>query len=153
MEESSSRAAVDLRVKLAIYDHFARRAWRPSVGDVAERLEMDAPSVLAAYRRLAGERLLVLDDDGSSIRMAPPFSGVPTQHVAEVGESEYFANCAWDVLGIVAALGRPGVVHSRCERSRELFRLEVGDDGPEASDWLFHTPVPAAAWWDDIVFT
>ncbi len=25
--------------------------------------------------------------------------------------------------------------------------------GPEPSSWLFHCLVPAAKWWDDLVFT
>jgi hypothetical protein len=44
-------------------------------------------------------------------------------------------------------------VHSRCEQSLEPLELAVSEGGPEASDWLFHCVVPAARWWDDIVFT
>ena len=66
---------------------------------------------------------------------------------------DYYANCAWDALGIPAALKRAGVVRSRCEQSRESLTLRVGVDGPEPSEWLFHCLVPAAHWWDDIVFT
>jgi hypothetical protein len=78
---------------------------------------------------------------------------VPTQHVAEVEGKRYFANCAWDVLGIPAALRQAGTVHSRCEQSLEPLRLRVGLEGPEPSDWLFHCLVPAAKWWDDLVYT
>jgi hypothetical protein len=85
--------------------------------------------------------------------MAPPFSGVPTQHRVTSGGVSYFANCAWDALGIPAALRRPATVLSRCEQTLEPLELAVTDTGPEASDWLFHCVVPAARWWDDIVFT
>ena len=85
--------------------------------------------------------------------MAPPFSGVPTQHVVTVGGKQYFANCAWDSLGVIAALHHPGEVHSRCAQSGEPLQLAVGLEGPESSTWLFHCLVPAAKWWDDIVFT
>ncbi len=98
-----------------------------------------------AYTRLCAQRVLVLEADGVSIRMAPPFSGVPTQHRIESAGVEYHANCAWDALGVVAALGRPGVVHSRCEQSGDPLRLEIGEDGPASSDWVFHCEVPAAA--------
>lgn len=66
---------------------------------------------------------------------------------------DYVANCAWDALGIIAALHQPGRVHSRCEQSRQPLDLAVGTDGPEPSDWLFHCAVPASQWWDDLVFT
>ncbi len=143
----------DIQVKMTIYRHFAETGIGPSVKEVADRVGSDVKTVLDTYRRLCAQRLLVLEADGSSIRMASPFSGVPTQHVAESGGTRYFGNCAWDALGVIAALQRSGIVHSRCEQSGEPLRLEVGLDGPEASDWLFHCLVPAAKWWDDIVFT
>jgi len=144
---------LDDRVKLAIYGHFADTGCRPAPPEVAARAGVGVAEVLDAYPRLRARRLLVLEEDGSSVRMAPPFSGVPTQHAVVSGDTRYFANCAWDALGIPAALHRSGVVHSRCEESGEALRLEVGRGGPGPSPWLFHCLVPAALWWDDIVFT
>jgi alkylmercury lyase-like protein len=144
---------LDTGVKLAVYTHFAQTGRRPSPQEVAERAGTNVANVLEAYPRLRSQRVLVLEADGSSIRMAPPFSGVPTEHRVEAGAVEYFANCAWDSLGILAALHQPGKVSSRCEQSREPLELEVGLVGPGPSDWLFHCLVPAAHWWDDIVFT
>ena len=143
----------DTQTKLAIYRHFAETGQRPSLEVVAERVSANANSVREAYVRLRAERVLVLEPDGVSIRMAPPFSGVQTQHVVIVGDTNYFANCAWDSFGIPAALHRPAKVHSRCEQSGEPLSLEIGLDGPPPCSWLFHCPVPAAKWWDDIVFT
>lgn len=143
----------DTQVKLAVYGHFAETGGRPSPLDVAQRVGSDVDSVIGAYGRLRAQRVLVLEADGSSIRMAPPFSGVPTQHAVKAGAIEYFANCAWDALGIPAALHLPATVHSRCERSGEPLHLAIGLEGPEPSEWLFHCLVPAAKWWDDIVFT
>ncbi|HEU4725816.1 MAG TPA: organomercurial lyase [Candidatus Eisenbacteria bacterium] len=143
----------DTRVKMAIYAHFAETGRAPTPGDAAARAGADAASVLDSYRRLREQRVLVLEADGATIRMAPPFSGVPTQHTVEAGGIRYTANCAWDSFGIPAALHREAVVHSRCEQSGEPFQLTIGRDGPESSTWLFHVAVPARGWWDDIVYT
>ena len=143
----------ELSTKLAIYEHFATTGRRPSAEDIAARLGGAASQVREILGRLRAQRVLVLEPDGESIRMAPPFSGVPIQHRVVAGGITYFANCAWDALGIPAALHRPATVHSRCERSLEPLTLAVPEGGPEASDWLFHCLVPAAKWWDDIVFT
>lgn len=142
-----------LDVKLAVYRQFAETGERPTVDEIAGRVGVSDDDVLKAYARLREQRVLVLEDDGASIRMAPPFSGVPTQHTVASEGVTYFANCAWDSLGIVAALGKPGVVYSRCEQSKKPLRLAVDPGGPEACDWLFHCAVPAAQWWNDIVFT
>jgi len=85
--------------------------------------------------------------------MAPPFSGVPTQHAVIVDGIRYHANCAWDAFGIPAALHRPARVESRCEQSGEPFALQLEGERPGPSEWRFHCAVPAARWWDDIVFT
>src|SRR5215813_12804845 len=117
--------SLDTQTKLAIYRHFAETGQRPSLQDVAERVRADSGSIREVYTRLRQQRVLVLEPDGESIRMAPPFSGVPTQHVVETTERSYFANCAWDSLGIPAALHVPAVVHSRCGQSNAEFRLSV----------------------------
>jgi hypothetical protein len=98
----------DTQTKLAIYRHFAETGQRPSLQVVAERVGADVRSVREAYVRLRAERVLVLEPDGVSIQMAPPFSGVPTQHVVIVDDTKYFANCAWDSFCIPAALQRAG---------------------------------------------
>jgi len=145
--------SLDAQTKLAIYRHFAETGQRPSLRVIADRVDADLSSVREVYLRLRGQRVLVLEPDGISIRMAPPFSGVPTQHVVIVGETKYFANCAWDSFGIPAALHRSGQIYSRCEQSGEPLHLEIGLEGPPRCSWLFHCLVPAGKWWDDIVFT
>ena len=141
------------RVKTAILETFAATGNAPSPASVAERLGSAVEPVLAAWGRLREGRAIVTGEDGVSIRMANPFSGIPTEHTFESAGIRYYANCAWDALGIPAALGRGGTVRSRCAHSGEPLRLEVAEEGPERCDWLFHSLVPAAHWWDDIVFT
>lgn len=140
-------------VKLAIYRLTAERGSPPAQTAVAEVVGAPLARVREAYETLAEMRLLVLEADRATIRMAPPFSGVPTQHRVTVAGVRYFANCAWDALGIPAALHQPGQVESECAESRAPLQLEIGLDGPPASPWLFHSLVPAARWWADIAFT
>jgi len=143
----------DTSVKVAVYRATAESGHPPSLAAVVAKVGATPAQVKEAYARLRASRLLLLEADGVTIRMAPPFSGVPTQHRVIVDGLEYYANCAWDALGIPAALHRRGVVHSRCEQSLEPLDLEVDLNGPEPSGWLFHCLVPAARWWDDLVFT
>ena len=144
---------LNTRVKLAVYRYFAETGEAPSARIIAERLGLSEEAVQRNYRELRTARVLWLEPDGVTIRMAPPFSGVPTDHVVRIQERSYFANCAWDALGIPAALHQPAVVHSHCAGSQEPLQLEVGLDGPTPSSWIFHSLVPAARWWQDLVFT
>ena len=143
----------DIALKVAVFAHFATTGRAPSAQEMAATLGATPDDVRQAYARLRANRVLFLEPDGETIRMAPPFSGVPTQHRVTIGERVYYANCAWDALGIVAALHEPSVVHSECAQSHEPLALDVGIDGPAQSAWLFHSLVPAARWWHDLVFT
>jgi hypothetical protein len=143
----------DLQLRAAVYRHFADKAETPPLGEMARVMRVAPADVKAGYQRLYARRMLVPMPGGESIRMAPPFSGIPTQHVVRANGKEYFANCAWDSFGIPAALHAEADVLSRCEQSHEPLRVPLGSDGPPPSTWIFHVAVPAAHWWRDIVYT
>jgi hypothetical protein len=85
--------------------------------------------------------------------MANPFSAVPTAYRVRAGDHWWYANCAWDAFGILAALGVDGRIESSCPDCGESYATEVAGREVDRSDLLFHCLVPAARWWDDIVFT
>lgn len=110
--------------------------------------------VKAAFARLYQKRLLVPEPgDPSRIRMAPPFSGIPTSFPVNVQGKVYYANCVWDALGISAALHQDAVIEASDAHSGELITLEIVNGQPVAQPCVIHFAVPAARWWDDIVYT
>jgi alkylmercury lyase-like protein len=145
--------AFDVALRSAVYRRFANTGRSPTIDDLREAVDVSAEDVREAYRRLYAKRMLVPAGDFASIRMAPPFSGVPTQHCVTVNDTNYFANCAWDAYGVVAALGGTGEIVSRCEQTLEPLVQHLTPKGPPPSKWCFHCVVPAADWWNDIVFT
>jgi Alkylmercury lyase len=139
----------DLRLRNEVYRRFVEIGRAPRFDELGP-----ADEVAAGMRRLHDAHALVLERDGSRIRMANPFSGVPTPHRVQAGGRWWYANCAWDAFGIPAALGVDGHVSSSCPDCAEPIELDVRDgallgDGSH----VFHVNVPAAHWWDDIVFT
>jgi len=142
-----------LTLRTAVYRHFAATGQSPTLDAMRQAVGATGEQVKDGYRRLYAKRMLVPASDFASIRMAPPFAGIPTQHRATVNGREYFGNCAWDAFGVVAALGGTGDVLSRCEHTLEPLALHLTPAGPPSSPWRFHCVVPAAKWWNDIVFT
>jgi hypothetical protein len=65
----------------------------------------------------------------------------------------WYGNCAWDAFGICAALDVDGRVETSCADCGDALVVEVRDKRPDDESLLFHCLVPAAHWWDDIVFT
>jgi hypothetical protein len=145
---------LDLRIRNHVYSSFVRRATAPSAAETARELGLPATEVEAAYRRLHDGHALVLQPGSLEIRMLNPFSAVETPHRVETGERSWYANCAWDALGIPAALHTDGSVHSECPDCGEPLELEVRDgDLVRGRDLLVHFVVPARRWWEDIAFT
>lgn len=146
-------------VKLAIYDHFAETTDAPTITQVAQKLGASVEDVQAAFDELHTKRLLVPEpNDKTRIRMAPPFSGVPTSFKVHVNGQRfdgkrYDANCAWDALGVLAALHAEGMVRARDAHSREAMTLVIRQGAPKPTPCVIHFVVPAAHWWDDIIYT
>jgi alkylmercury lyase-like protein len=145
---------LDLRIRNHVYASFVRDGKAQSVSEAAEALELPAADVAAAYRRLHEAHALVLQPDGTELRMLNPFSAAETTYRVEVGGRSWFANCAWDALGIPGALHGDGRIEAACPDCGEAVELEVRDGVlVRGSELLVHFVVPARRWWDDIVFT
>jgi hypothetical protein len=109
-------------------------------------------SVRRGWERLHDVHALVLDSKGE-IRMANPFSAVPTPHRVHAGGRSWYANCAWDAFGVCAALDVDGRIETTCPDCGAPLTVGVHDGRPDDEDLVFHSLVDAAHWWDDIVFT
>ena len=141
-------------VRLAVYDHFVARQRAPSVEEVSERTGLSAAEVSSAFRELAGAHVLVLRPGTDEVWMAMPFSAVPTGFTVRVGERSWWANCAWDALGVLAALGADGEIVAADPSGGEDLRVWVEDGKPAGpAEGVVHFAVPAARWWENIGFT
>jgi len=132
-------AVVDVALRNLTYRRFVQLGRAPLPEELGDRDE-----VLAGWRALEAAHALVLD--GDTLRMAHPFSAVPTPHRVHAQGRWWYANCAWDAFGILAALHCDGEIATTCP--------DCGDPLTNADPSLvFHCLVPASRWWADIVFT
>jgi hypothetical protein len=145
---------LDTQVKLAIYEIIAATGSVPTSSQVSRKMKIDENEVLAAFQRLHAKRLLLPEPgDPHRIRMAPPFSGVPTGFPVEANGRRYYANCVWDAYGIAAALQCDAISHASDGHTGEPLTLEVKNGEPILKSYVAHFAVPAAHWWDDLIFT
>jgi hypothetical protein len=144
----------DLAVKLAVYNTVAETAVMPDAAGVARLVGAAESEVIAAFGRLRAVRLLVPEPgDPARIRMAPPFSGIATPFRVHANGLTYDANCAWDAYGVAAALHADAEVDAADAHTGEPIRLAVRGGRPVSAPALAHFAVPAAHWWDDILYT
>jgi Alkylmercury lyase len=141
-------------VKVAVFDHFVTTTHAPTVADIATRLNVSTDTVQKAFDALDKQQLIVLEPgDPSRIRMASPFSAIPTTFKVTIGAKMYFANCVWDSLGIPAALHQDGMVRAQDGHTREPMNLVIRDGSPKPTPCVIHFAVPAAHWRDDVIYT
>jgi hypothetical protein len=142
----------DIALRNATYGMFVSLGRAPEVAEVARECGWPVSDVTSGWRRLHEAHALVLDN-GGAIRMANPFSAVPTAHRVRAAGRWWDANCAWDAFGICAALGADGRVETSCPDCDSPLSVDVVDRRPSDTSLVFYCPLPAARWWDDIVFT
>ena len=139
----------DLRLRNLTYDLVVELGRAPTAEEAGHAAGID---VTEGWQRLHEQHALVLDD-GGGIRMANPFSAVPTPHRVNARGRWWYANCAWDAFGICAAFDSDGRVETSCPDCGDELVVEILDGVPGDESLVFHCLVPAAHWWDDIVFT
>jgi len=145
------------QVRHFVYNHFADTTRPPSVDETANHFNISVEEASELYKELHNRHAFFLEPETLTIRMANPFSGIPTDFKVHANGKTYFANCAWDMLGIPAALHCDAVIEAVFTESNESVQLEIRNGNIYAlgglSKMRIHFPLPFARWYDDLVFT
>lgn len=142
-----------LEIRNLTYRMFVELGRAPTADELAAAAGSSRSDVGAAWGELHRAHALVLNPAGTEVRMASPFSAVPTAFRVRAAERWWYGNCAWDALGICAALHVDGRIETSCPDCGESIVLELHDQRVDDEHRLFHCLVPAAHWWEDILFT
>jgi len=152
MTTEEKRASFDEQVRCFVYNRTINKGLPPKIDQVASGLRATAAEVGDSFGRLADAHILVLQKDGLEILMANPFSAVPTPFLVRAGNQTYYGNCIWDAMGIPAMLNRDARIETSCGCCRTAMELTIEKDELAEATGLVHFAIPAARWWDDIVF-
>lgn len=154
MQTTNVDDSLTLRIRIKVLERAIETGIVPSAVELASVLGLGVPIVADAYRELAGAHVYVLEPgDSTRLRMANPFSGVPTPFAVTARGRRYFGNCVWDALGIISLLGGQGTVETLCPDCRQPLGLKISGRRLVEAEGIVHFSVPARHWWDDIIFT
>jgi hypothetical protein len=143
---------LDLRVRAAVYDGPMHGRAIPRTIELCEQLDSTSAEIEASLQRLADAHMLVLQPESGEVLMANPFSAVPTPFVVRAGARSWYANCIWDSMGIAAMLHTDVELESSCGCCGAAIALHIPQDCRSDDERVAHFAIPAAHWWDDIVF-
>ena len=148
-------AEFDREVRIAIAQSIKTRGRVPTIAAVAADMKQDIAAVDASFARMIDGHVFIPRKDSHEIFTYNPFSAEPTDFFVTAGGRIWFGICAWDALGIPAALGESGVVETHCADCNESLVVEVDANGAtELQTWtVMQVGVPARDFWKDIYFT
>jgi hypothetical protein len=142
-----------LDIRNLTYAMFVGLGRAPTADELAAAAGLSRSEIETVWAQLHDAHALVLSPGTSEILMANPFSAVPTSYRVRAAERWWYGNCAWDALGICAALHADGQIEASCPDCGEAISLQLRGERVDDERPLFHCLVPAVCWWDDIVFT
>lgn len=144
--------ALDLRVY--VYDRVLATGTLPISKEIAAHFGVPQQAVLDALRELKIGKTILPHPRTGEIWMAGPFSSAETPYKVIGQATKWWANCAWDMLGIAVLANEPVHIQASCCHCGESMTLDVDHRGPTAdANAVVHFLVPASHWYDDIGFT
>jgi Alkylmercury lyase len=148
-------AAFDRDARNAIAASIRDRGTIPTISDVSKRLGRDRASVEESFLRMIEGRVFIPKRGSPEILAYNPFCAEPSDFTVRAGRWTWPAICAWDALGVPAALGIPGVIEASCADCGSPLRVEVGLGGAVAAaeKIVMQVGVPARQFWEDIYRT
>ena len=152
MDAEQEHMAFDKVVRSYVYDYVMREGLLPIVAETSSALARSSGEVRSSFQRLADGHILVLQKGSGEILMANPFSAVPTPFLVKAGGRSYYGNCIWDAMGIPAMLKQDATIEASCGCCSTAMNLKVTNGSLEGTRGIAHFAIPAAHWWDDIVF-
>ena len=152
MDAEQEKIALDKVVRHHVYDYVMREGLPPTIAETSSAVSRSPDEVRVSFQRLADGHILVLQRGSGEILMTNPFSAVPTPFLVRVGDLSWYGNCIWDAMGIPAMLKADAAIEASCGCSGTAMHLAVTNGSLEEAPGIVHFAIPAAHWWDDIVF-
>jgi hypothetical protein len=139
-----------------VYDWLFEHGRPPTSAEIAAHLRRGgtAADVRRELSELKVGKTILPHPVTGEIWMAGPFASTPTDYSVSSARVTWWANCAWDMLGVAALADQPVRIDARCIDCGDRFTVSVDDPGHvDLPPWVVHFLVPARQWYDDIGFT
>jgi len=139
-------------IRQLIYIHFVDIGRAPTIEKVSTKFNLSNEQTISFFKQLADDHIIVLEKD-LQIRMALPFSNIPTRFKVLSGYGSWWANCAWDVFGIPAITGLDSQFTASCLDCGDSINVMIESGKVSGDNGIIHFEVPARSWWDDVIYT
>lgn len=140
-------------LRIGVYDHILSTGLPPSLRQLAGDYDATPADVKQWLADLKIGKTILTHPQTGEIWMAGPFASEETPYAVSGSRTTWWANCAWDMLGIAMIAEEAVRIETRCTDCGEPMALEASPDRPPDSSAVVHFLVPARQWYADIGFT
>lgn len=96
---------------------------------------------------------VVLHPNGFKIWVVHPFSLAPTNFYVKSARGQWWGNCAWCSLGIVALIKTDATISTTIGAEGKPIDLHIKDGRFLEEDILIHFPISMKNAWDNVIYT
>ena len=146
-----STSSADIRS--FVYDHIVASGLSPTLAEVATHFGTTRDVARQELGALKIGKTILVHPESGEIWMAGPFSAAKTDYQVVAGDRSWWANCAWDMLGIPMVLNEAVQCRTRCTDCGTSMTIDCSPSHPPTVDAVVHFLVPARRWYEDIAFT
>src|SRR5256885_783682 len=152
--------ATELRV--FVYDTIARRGRPPASSEIGAHFGITPDDARGAVADAQLGKEMFPDPHTGEISIAGPIAGAPTPHRVYANGVTWFANSAWDMLGVAAMFMTEVTIETRCTDCGEPVKFVLDPlsfpafhfvKGSLDDKAIVHFHMPARHWQDDIAKT
>ena len=144
-------------VRKFVYDHFVEYSRAPHFEEIITKFKITKKKLIETLDTLEQHRSLIRITGTQRILMAWPFSNIPTSYQTKLEKGKsYYANCAWDSIGIHVLLQLPVKIKAYCFHCADPIILTLQNEQileKIPKDVLIHFSKPIAKWYDNIIDT
>ena len=146
--------AIDaIALRVFVYDEVLARGKPPSLSSIASHFAVSPSDAGGALANLKIGKTILVDPTSGEIWMAGPFAAMESPYRVVGDRQSWWANCAWDMIGVAMIANEPVNIESRCTECGEPMTIRCDPTAPPTSEAVVHFLVPARRWYDDIGFT
>jgi hypothetical protein len=144
-------------LRVHVYERLLERGQPPTSAEIASRFDSSAEDARRALAGLKIGKTILVDPRTGEIWMAGPFSALETPYRVIGRNARWFANCAWDMLGVAQLVNAPVRIEAACTDCGAPMTYEIDPSTTQPSRvglaGVVHFLVPARQWYDDIGYT
>jgi hypothetical protein len=140
-------------LRILVYDHLVASGSPPSLDAIAAHFGTTRDVARQELGALKIGKTILVHPDSGEIWMAGPFSAAKSDYQVVTSDRSWWANCAWDMLGIPIVLNEEVQGRTRCTDCGSPMTFDCSPARPPTIDAVVHFLVPARRWYEDIAFT